>query len=92
MPLYVSFVLGGCVAVLGHRASGDEVGLLVVAGMLFVVGAGQAGYRSYCEWVERRRRRRIRMGDGDWDNGCCGTVGEGYRDDDDDDDDTITVV
>lgn len=75
VPLYVSFVLGGCVAVLGHRASGDEAGLLIVAGILFLAGASQSLYRFYHDWAERRR---MRIGS---EAECRRTTEEQYRDD-----------
>ena len=57
IPLYIAFVLGGCVAVVGHRTMG-EAGFLVLAGLLFFGGAVHAGYRAWDEMLQRRKKDR----------------------------------
>lgn len=73
IPLYVAFMIGGCVAVLGHRTMGER-GFLVLAGLLFVGGAAHAGYRAWDEMLQRRRKDR------EWE----AENGGEYRDEEDD--------
>ena len=75
VPLYVSFVLGGCVAVLSHRLHGDETGLLVVAGVLFVTGATHSLYRAWWARVIKKTRDR------EWHDQHAIAYEDQYRDD-----------
>ena len=57
VPLYLGFVVGGCLAVMGHRTIGEK-GLLVLAGFLFVGGAIHAGVREWRQWMVSRKKDR----------------------------------
>ena len=80
VPLYVGFVVGGMVAVLGHGTVGEK-GFLILAGFLFVGGACHAVYRAWSQWMVSRKKDR------EWERAYEEEFGEEgrYRDEDESD-------